>query len=248
MSGIPKIIHYCWFGHNPKPEIVLSCIKSWKEYMPEYEIMEWNEENYDVNKSTFIKEAYEQKMWAFVSDYARFDIIYHFGGIYFDTDVKLLKAIPTDILERTNFTGFETAGKVSPGLVYADKEKGNITKQILDKYNAMHFVFDPKFENMTVNTIVTSVLEPLGLIKNSTFQVIGGLTIYPPSVFCAFDQDVKEIDIKEDTVSVHLYAGTWTVDTPKKKLRKYLKKIFGVEGYRKLLILYRKVRGRNFVS
>lgn len=243
MSDIPKIIHYCWFGHNPKPEIVLSCIESWKKYMPEYEIKEWNEENYDVYKSSFAKEAYKQKRWAFVSDYARFDIIYHFGGIYFDTDVELLKTIPEEILKKNNFTGFETAGKVSPVLVYADKRRGNITKQILDKYESIQFLFESKSENMTVNTIVTSVLVPLGLIKNDTFQVVGGLTIYPSSVFCAFDQDVKEIDITENTVSVHHYAGTWTADTPKKKIRKYVKRIFGVEGYRKLLNLYRKIKG-----
>lgn len=245
MSGIPKIIHYCWFGHNPKPNIVLSCIESWKRYMPEYEIKEWNEKNYDIYKSSFVKKAYEQKRWAFVSDYARFDIIYHFGGIYFDTDVQLLKAIPEEILVKNNFTGFETAGKVSPGLVYADNKKGNITKKILEKYNTIQFSFEPQTESMTVNTIVTSVLEPLGLKKNNTFQIIEGLAIYPASVFCAYDQDVKEIDIKEDTVSVHHYAGTWTPDTPKKKIRKYIKSVFGVESYRKLLNLYRKIKKKN---
>lgn len=245
MSNILKTIHYCWFGHNPKPDIILSCIASWKKYMPEYEIREWTEENYDVNQSPFIKEAYEQKKWAFVSDYARFDIIYHYGGIYFDTDVELLKPIPTEILEKNNFTGFETAGKVNPGLVYADIQEGEITKQILDQYNRIHFCFDSKSDSMTVNTIVTSILEPLGLLRNNHFQVIAGLTIYPSSVFCAFDQDVMEIDISENTVSVHHYAGTWTEKTLKNKIRKLLKRMFGVEGYRRLLNIYRKVRGKN---
>ena len=94
MEKIPHIIHYCWFGRNPKSELVLNCIESWKKYLPGYEIREWNEDNYDVTQVNFVKEAYENQKWAFVSDYVRFDVLYQFGGIYFDTDVELLKPIP----------------------------------------------------------------------------------------------------------------------------------------------------------
>ena len=239
---IPKKIHFCWFGGNPKPDIIKKCIDSWKTYMPDYEIIEWNESNYDVTKAAFIKEAYEAKKCAFVSDYARFDIIHNNGGIYFDTDVELLKPIPEEILNCKNFTGFETAGKVNPGLVYADVKNGNLTKKIINKYNTLHFVFDEKTESMTVNTIITSILEPLGLKLNGEYQVVDGLTVFPASVFCAFDQDVKEIDIKPDTISVHHYAGTWTTKSTKKVVRDVIKKILGVNGYRVVLSLYRKIR------
>ena len=108
MEKIPHIIHYCWFGRNPKSELVLNCIESWKKYLPGYEIREWNEDNYDVTQVNFVKEAYENQKWAFVSDYVRFDVLYQFGGIYFDTDVELLKPIPEEILAKRAFTGFES--------------------------------------------------------------------------------------------------------------------------------------------
>ena len=241
-TTIPKIIHYCWFGGNQKPELILKCIDSWKKYMPEYEIIEWNEKNYDVTKSAFIKEAYQAKKWAFVSDYARFDIIYHYGGIYFDTDVELLKPIPEKILSHIPFTGFECAGTVNPGLIYADRPENHITKQILDQYNARHFLVDGVPKLITVNQIVTEILKPYGLIQNNKFQTVNDLTIYPSSYFCGFDQDVKEIDIRENTISVHHYAGTWTKRTWRQILRQYIKKIFGVDGYRAMLNVYRKAR------
>ena len=117
-NRIPKIIHYCWFGNNPKPEIVYKCIESWKKYFPDYEIVEWNEKNYDVNKELYMQEAYSCKKWAFVSDYARFDVLYQYGGIYFDTDVEVLKKFPQEILCNQAFTGIESTKIISPGLVF----------------------------------------------------------------------------------------------------------------------------------
>lgn len=122
---IPKIIHYCWFGRNPLPELAQKCIASWKKYLPDYEIKEWNEDNFDVNIIPYTAEAYAQKKYAFVSDYARFWILHKYGGIYFDTDVEVIRPID-DIIARGNFMGFETdpnpakgdasEGSVAPGL------------------------------------------------------------------------------------------------------------------------------------
>ena len=103
---IPKIIHYCWFGRNPLPQSAIKCINSWKKFFPDYEIKEWNEDNFDVNIIPYTAEAYEAKKYAFVSDYARFWILYHHGGIYFDTDVEVIKPFD-DILERGPFMGRE---------------------------------------------------------------------------------------------------------------------------------------------
>ena len=103
---IPKIIHYCWFGRNPLPESAIKCINSWKKFFPDYEIKEWNEDNFDVNIIPYTKEAYEAKKYAFVSDYARFWILYHHGGLYFDTDVEVIKAMD-DIIELGPFMGVE---------------------------------------------------------------------------------------------------------------------------------------------
>lgn len=107
---IPKIIHYCWFGRGPLPELAQKCIASWKKYLPDYEIKEWNEDNFDVNIIPYTAEAYKAKKYAFVSDYARFWILYQYGGIYFDTDVEVIRPMD-DIIERGNFMGFETDPK-----------------------------------------------------------------------------------------------------------------------------------------
>ena len=104
---IPKIIHYCWFGRNPLPELARKCIASWRKYLPDYEIKEWNEDNFDVNIIPYTAEAYAQKKYAFVSDYARFWILYRYGGIYFDTDVEVIRPLD-DIIARGCFMGFET--------------------------------------------------------------------------------------------------------------------------------------------
>ena len=119
---IPKIIHYCWFGRNPIPKEAEECINSWKKLMPDYEIVQWNEENYDVNKNKFIKEAYSAGKWAFVSDYARLDIIYNNGGIYFDTDVTVFKKFD-DLLENDSFWGFEEKNYIATSTIGAKKGK-----------------------------------------------------------------------------------------------------------------------------
>lgn len=118
MNIIPKVIHYFWFGNNPKPEIVTKCIASWKKYMPDWEIKEWNESNYDVQCCRYVEQAYKAKKWAFVSDYARFDILNRIGGLYFDTDVELLKPIPDCYFENP-FTAVDSNGMVAPGQVIA---------------------------------------------------------------------------------------------------------------------------------
>ena len=118
---IPKIIHYCWFGRGPLPELAQKCIASWKKYLPDYEIKEWNEDNFDVNIIPYTAEAYKAKKYAFVSDYARFWILYKFGGIYFDTDVEVIRPID-DIVERGNFMGFET----DPSLTNDDASKASV--------------------------------------------------------------------------------------------------------------------------
>ena len=113
---IPKIIHYCWFGRNPLPPLALECIASWRKFLPDYEIKEWNEDNFDVNSIPYTAEAYRQKKYAYVSDYARFCILYQYGGIYFDTDVEVIKPL-NDIIAKGNFMGFEQDpdGENTPG-------------------------------------------------------------------------------------------------------------------------------------
>ena len=119
---IPKKIHYCWFGKGPKSKLFEKCLASWKKYFPDFEIIEWNEENFDVSSNKYVKEAYENKKWAFVSDYARLKIIYEEGGIYFDTDVEVLKRIPDEILE-TGYFAKESDNYIATGLGFAANKK-----------------------------------------------------------------------------------------------------------------------------
>ena len=149
---IPKIIHYCWFGGNPLPKSAIECIESWKKFFPDYEIKEWNESNYDVHKIPYIHEAYEAKKYAFVSDYARFDILYQEGGLYFDTDVKVLQSFD-EIIARGPFMGREAGAylcnicntegdglAVNPGIGLGVNAGHKLYKELLDAYKEFSFL------------------------------------------------------------------------------------------------------------
>ncbi|MEE1059147.1 MAG: glycosyltransferase, partial [Treponema sp.] len=136
---IPKKIHYCWFGGNPLPDFAKRCIESWRKFFPDYEIIEWNEHNYDVHKIPYISQAYNAKKFAFVSDYARFDILYEHGGLYFDTDVEVIKPFD-DLVEKGAFAGVECPGKLAAGLGLASPAASPIYKEILDSYKISNFI------------------------------------------------------------------------------------------------------------
>ena len=209
---IPKIIHYCWFGRGPLPELAQKCIASWKKYLPDYEIKEWNEDNFDVNIIPYTAEAYKAKKYAFVSDYARFRILYQYGGIYFDTDVEVICPI-NDIVERGNFMGFETDPKpqlkedaseasVNPGL--------GIIKKMLDFYEGKHFVHEAVMRNqITVVHIATQVLRENGLKDMVGIQEVAGCFIYPSEYFCPINVTTGRIHVEKNTRTIHHYAGTW---------------------------------------
>ena len=241
---IPKTIHYIWFGKNPKPEIVLKCIESWKKYLPDYKIIEWNEENYDVTKNEYLIEAYKAKKWAFVSDYARFDILYQQGGIYFDTDVEMLKELPESYLNNAGFTGMESTNDIAPGLIFGCEPGHSFLKKILENYSNSHFILENSRGPMTVNARITELMKNDGYKKNGKKQVVNGITIYPAEVFCGFDLDVFEPQITENTISIHHYASSWGNKNFKIKrfFQTIIKKLIGVSRYRKLLLTIRKMR------
>lgn len=237
-----KVIHYVWVGRNPKPQKILDCIKTWEKYMPDYKIIEWNEDNFDINQCKFAKQAYEVKKWAFVSDYMRFKILFEHGGIYMDTDVELLKPIPQEILAKQAFTGFEYSKQISPGLIYGCHKGDWVSKEMIKKYESIEF--DPK-NLITINVIITNILAKYGAKNNNEYQEINGLAIYPDEYFCGYNQDIKEISTTEKTIAIHHYYGTWTKPTLKKKLQKIVKKIVGIENYKKILMLKRKIVNEN---
>lgn len=232
---IPNVIHYCWFGNGIKPELVNKCIQSWKIFCPNYDIVEWNESNFDVNSCTFVKEAYKAKKWAFVSDYARLKILYENGGLYLDTDIEIIKPLD-DIIKKGGYMGVEEIDldtgliRVNPGLGFAC-EKGNfIISKIMECYEKSRFVQDDgKCYFKTIVDYATDELINQGLKCDSSIQEIGSLCIYPKDFFNPATAYSGKICITDNTYSIHHYMASW-VDKSKKrhaKIYRFVQKIIG---------------------
>lgn len=222
---IPKIIHYCWFGRNPLPELAVKCIDSWRRLFPDYEIKEWNEDNFDVDIITYTSQAYKAKKYAFVSDYARFWILYHYGGLYFDTDVEVIKPMD-DILSKGPFLGCEKKPvkegipRVNPGLGIGAFAGCELFKEILDFYSGLFF-FDPSgmYNQITVVEYTTKILCRYGLRNVEGIQEVAGINIYPWEYFSPKDYVTKKIIVTENTYSIHHYTETWKPVWERKLMR-----------------------------
>ena len=215
---IPKVIHYCWFGGNPLPKSAQKCITSWRKYLPDYEIKEWNESNFNVNIIPYTSEAYKLKKYAFVSDYARFWILYKYGGLYFDTDVEVIKPMD-DIIARGPFMGCENSAQpgatpenlgVAPGLGLGVNPGLGLYKEILDLYNDLHYLLpNGTTSTETVVTITTDLLCKKGLQNTPEVQCVDGVWIYPKEYFCPKNYDTGALNLTEKTYSIHQYTGSW---------------------------------------
>lgn len=206
---IPKKIHYCWFGRKEKPELLKSCIDSWKLFCPEYEIIEWNENNYDVNRHTYTAEAYKNRKYGFVTDVARLDILYEHGGIYMDTDVTLLKNLD-ELLYQRGFIATEKWGNVNTGGGCGFTKGHPILKDLIDYRDKFHFEFtDGSFNLETCGMYETRVLIRHGFRPNNELQCIEGVTVYPSYINHPYDYMSCEDQRKEATVSVHHFYGGW---------------------------------------
>lgn len=206
---IPKIIHYCWFGRGQKPELAVKCIESWKKYLPDYELKEWNEDNFDIIQNQYVREAYENRKFAFVTDYVRLYAIYHEGGVYMDTDVEVFGSYDS-FLHHHAFSGFETDGYVPTGMMAA--EKGSIwAKELLEQYNTRKFVREDGSFDMTTNTkVITQYMLEKGLIRNNKYQDFQNLcTMYPSEYFCPKDHRTGKIKCTKNTICIHHFAGSW---------------------------------------
>lgn len=228
---IPKIIHYCWFGRSPLPELAVKCIESWKKFLPNYEIKEWNEDNFNVNIVQYTAEAYRAKKYAFVSDYARFWILHKYGGLYFDTDVEVIKNMD-DIIANGAFMGCELCpdkvnGRlkpaIAPGLGLGVEPGNKLYKQIIDSYKNKHLFNKKGLITETVVGIVTKILinNKKGVNLKQICK-IGEITIYPDDYFCPIIAYTGEMNITENTRSIHHYTATW-VD--KKQIPRYKRAI-----------------------
>lgn len=241
---IPKVIHYCWFGGNPFPELAEKCIASWRKFFSEYEIKEWNESNFDVNCCEYVREAYREKKWAFVSDYARYWILFNYGGIYFDTDVEVIKSLE-DIVEAGSFMGTEKdfdAQRVSGDYVAVNSglgmgiEKGNeVIGELLKEYESVHFIQNTGSYDLS-NTVVlrtTNRFISYGFDnKAHTVQTVKGITIYPKDYFAPMNYYTGEISITENTRTIHHYLATWL--NPREKQIMEIKKKYDGNALKRL--------------
>ena len=243
---IPKVIHYCWFGHNPLPILAIKCIESWKKYLPDYEIKEWNEENFDVNIIPYTQEAYQAKKYAFVSDYARFWILYKYGGIYFDTDVEVIKPLD-DIIAYGSFMGCEKDGAtgggtpaVAPGLGLGVNPGLGLYKEILDFYTNLHFFFpDGTYNQETVVSYTTKILLKHGLYAVNEPQKCAGVIIYPKEYFCPLDYLTGECFITQNTYTIHHYSASW--HTKGQKMFQKIAKLIGKNTAHRLSLFLKRI-------
>lgn len=206
---IPKIIHYCWFGKGEKPELVQKCLDSWKEHLSDYQIVEWNEETFDVKTNSYVKEAYEAKKYAFVSDYVRVYALYRYGGIYLDTDVEVIKSF-NDLLYHNSFWGFEQENYIATSTIGA--AKGNpIIEIFLDSYKGKRFLKeDGSFDDLTNVAIVTDILKKKGLIMDGTYQEFAGVAaFYPQPFFSPYDYINCRKYVTENTYAIHHFYKSW---------------------------------------
>ena len=244
---IPKIIHYCWFGGNPLPELAQKCIASWKKHCPDYEIREWNESNFDVTSCDYAREAYEAKKWAFVTDYARLAIIYEYGGVYLDTDVELISSL-NQFLDDTCFMGIEKGNHIATGLGFGSVPKNQTIKELLELYNHISFYnSDGTIKLITCPIITTDHFIKKGFLKEDKKQVIENVVIYPSEFFCPLSPGEDKCVITDNTISIHHYSASWIPDETLyiQKLKRILLKKFTerVANRLSLIIGYTKYRG-----
>ncbi|WP_205700881.1 glycosyltransferase family 32 protein [Jeongeupia sp. USM3] len=210
---IPKIIHFCWFGRGKKSELIERCMRSWKRYLPDYEFMEWNEDSFDISQNRYVAQAYEQKKWAFVTDYVRLWAIEKFGGIYLDTDVEVFQSLD-EFLVHSGFTGFELYnGKLAPITAVIAAENGHpIILDLLSDYESKLFIGDDGELDLATNVelIKKKFFHDYGVINNNKHQVIdGGFHIYPDFYFC--NKSNKR------SYTMHHFGGSWL--SPRKRLK-----------------------------
>lgn len=224
---IPKKIHYFWIGGNPKPESVLYCIDSWKKYCPDYEIIEWNESNYDFTKNKYMQQAYAAKKWGFAPDYARLDVVYQHGGIYFDTDVELIRNID-HLLDNKAFFGFDrakdtTKNNVNCGEGFGAEAYHPILKEMMAAYEALQFKKSDGSLDMTPSPLYTTkCLEKRGLKNENRDQQLGDVQIYSSDVLCPKSFGEIKLHLTERTVSIHHFDATWLDDERKRKYERSL--------------------------
>ncbi len=256
--SIPKIIHYCWFGGKPKPPLALRCIQSWKKYCPDYELREWNEENFDLTQAPrYVRDACREGRWAFVTDYVRLRALVAEGGVYMDTDVEVIKPLDP-YLKHQAFAGFESLQGVQTGLL-ACEPGFPLFRDFLKHYDTASFYREDGSIDITTNVqVLTRLCLSRGLVLNDRYQVVDGLAIYPRAYFCPIDFDTQKMKKTRKTTIIHWFSGSWhteeelaQIEAERKRLqyerRSSLRvaigtKLLGKKGYENLKKVFSSLR------
>ncbi|MBQ7300538.1 MAG: glycosyl transferase [Clostridia bacterium] len=214
---IPKTIHYCWFGGNPKPKLAEKCIKSWKKYCPDYEIIEWNEDNFDISSCPlYVRQAYELKKWPFVTDYVRLKVVYDHGGIYMDTDVELKKSLDS-LLEYQAYFGFEKGKYIATGLGFGAEAGANILVDLMKDYYDISFILsDGSIDRTPCPKRNTQTFQKWGLKLDDNRQILREEILILPTIYlCPIDYETRLMRYSMKTISIHWFAAAWQTEQEK---------------------------------
>lgn len=255
---IPKIIHYCWFGRNPKPRLAEKCIKSWRKYCPDYEIIEWNEENFDISTAPlYVRQAYEAKKWAYVTDYVRLQVVYDHGGIYLDTDVELRRNLDFLLVNKAYF-GFQNERFIATGLGFGAEPRMDILRELMADYHGIPFLReDGTFDDTPCPRRNTEVFLRHGLRQDDSMQIIAEDIVILPSIYlCPIDEETKIRRRSQETVSIHWFEGSWLSEEARAEAEAYTKKLQmerAQEKVRKILgdklyLLIKKLLKKGYVE
>lgn len=231
---IPKVIHYCWFGRGKMPPLAEKCIESWKKLLPEYEIRRWDETTFDLNLNSYVKEAYEKKKFAFVTDFVRLWALEKDGGVYMDTDVEVLKPLDRFLMHPA-FSGFESDTEIPTGIM-ASEPHGLWVRQMLSYYEGRHFVLADGTLDMTTNVkVITDLMRDEGFRFDNTLQNYKNIVVmYPKDYFCPKSHKTGLISITANTHTIHHFNGSW--QGPYERLAKFVRisicKVLGRSGER----------------
>ena len=236
---IPKIIHYCWFGKNSYPPIVRKCIASWRKFCPDYEIKLWNESNYDIYKNDYLKEAHQAKKWAFVSDYARLDIIYKEGGFYLDTDVELIRPLD-ELLRLDGFVASDEYG-INTGVGFGAHKKHPTIKKMLDLYQHKTFLTPRGIDTTPCTVLNTKIFLEEGYKPNHAHPLyVENIRIFPQEYFSPIKGATSELNITPNTYAIHWSSLSWETGITQLKAKIRIK--FGLQCINKIKKIINRIK------
>lgn len=213
---VPKVIHYCWFGRKEMPDREKACIETWKRFFLDYEFQLWNEDNFDYSQCAFANQAYEMKQYAFVSDYARAKILYEYGGLYLDTDVKILKRFP-NVTTENGFMGFERRAFLGTAVI-ASKPHNENMRELVKYYETHDFVQkDGAFDNIANVSILTDIMKEKGLRLGGEKQLVDGFDIFNREIFYPKKLEENVFKITEETCAIHMCSNSWLSERERKR-------------------------------